>query len=254
MSLRTFSNPKIRSRRRYLIGTNSYYSIIVLFLALQVGCEQASTNGTTENQTQELVNVPDAPAPAPQPMKNILFFGNSLTAGYGLSPSEAYPALIQERIDSLNLPYRAINAGLSGETSAGGKNRVDWLLQQQPIDVFVLELGANDGLRGIAPAETKKNLQAIIDKVRARYPEAEIVLAGMEVPPSMGGQFANEFRVIFRELVQENNIHFVPFLLEGVAGERQLNLPDGVHPTAEGHKIMTETVWNVLKDVLDLKA
>ncbi|WP_374729168.1 arylesterase [Rufibacter psychrotolerans] len=182
-------------------------------------------------------------------MKNILFFGNSLTHGYGLSPSEAFPALIQQKIDSLGLPYKAINAGLSGETSAGGKNRIDWLLRQ-PVDVFVLELGANDGLRGIPPAETKKNLQAIIDKVRAKYPEAKQVMLGMEVPPSMGGKYAGEFRVIFRQLATENNMALVPFLLEGVGGVRSLNQPDGVHPTAAGQKILANNVWEVLKEVL----
>jgi acyl-CoA thioesterase-1 len=228
---------------------NSLWAGMVLFLGSLFGCEQATTS-KTGSQTQEPVAQAEAPASAPQQMKTILFFGNSLTAGYGLTPSEAYPARIQERIDSLNLPYRVINAGLSGETSAGGKNRIDWVLRQQPLDVFVLELGANDGLRGIPPAETKKNLQAIIDKVKAKYPEAEIVLAGMEIPPSMGGQYAGQFRVIFRELAQQNDLHFIPFLLEGVGGVRKLNLPDGVHPTAEGHKIMTETVWAVLKNVL----
>ncbi|WP_316931953.1 arylesterase [Rufibacter radiotolerans] len=182
-------------------------------------------------------------------MKTILFFGNSLTAGYGLDASESFPSLIQKKIDSLNLPYKAINAGLSGETSAGGKNRIDWLLRQK-IDVFVLELGANDGLRGISPAETKKNLQAIIDKVKAKYPEAVLIMAGMEVPPSMGGKYASEFRTIFRQLAEENNMALVPFLLDGVGGVRTLNQQDGVHPTAEGQKILANNVWKVLQPVL----
>ena len=182
-------------------------------------------------------------------MKTILFFGNSLTAGYGLQPSEAFPALIQRKIDSLNLPYKVINAGLSGETSAGGTNRVDWILKQ-PVDVFVLELGANDGLRGIPPQATQANLQAIIDKVKAKYPQVKIVLAGMEIPPSMGGTYAAQFRVIFRQLADKNNVAFIPFLLEGVAGERKLNLPDGVHPTAEGQRILAKNTWEILKDVL----
>lgn len=232
-----------------LFLNKSLWTGLVFLLAIMQGCEQANTT-QKESPTQVPAAVTETPASEPQRMKTILFFGNSLTAGYGLSPSEAYPALIQERIDSLNLPYRVINAGLSGETSAGGRNRVDWVLRQQQIDVFVLELGANDGLRGIPPPETKKNLQAIIDKVQEKYPDAEIVLAGMEIPPSMGGKYAGQFRVVFRELAKENDIHFIPFLLEDVAGIRTLNLPDGVHPTAEGHKIMTETVWEVLKDVI----
>ncbi|WP_192820698.1 arylesterase [Rufibacter sp. LB8] len=216
-----------------------------LLLALCLwGCaEQNAGNG------QNTAAVENQKAKEPQVMKNILFFGNSLTHGYGLSPSEAFPALIQKKIDSLGLPYKAINAGLSGETSAGGKNRIDWLLKQK-VDVFVLELGANDGLRGIPPAETKKNLQAIIDKVRAKYPEARQVMLGMEVPPSMGGAYAGQFRVIFRELATENNMALVPFLLDKVGGVRSLNLPDGVHPNAAGHKILTENVWTVLKGVL----
>src|SRR4051812_44394663 len=169
-------------------------------------------------------------------LKNIVFFGNSLTAGYGVEESEAFPALIQEKVDSLKLPYKVINAGVSGETSAGGNGRISWILKQ-PLDVFVLELGANDGLRGVPVKETKKNLQSIIDKVKAKYPQAKLVLTGMMVPPNMGQDYANEFRDVFPELAKKNNMAFVPFLLEGVGGIRELNLPDGLHPTAEGQKI-----------------
>lgn len=219
---------------------------LVLLLLLLVGCAKKD-DSTTAGSTSE--SGENTKSNEPQAMKNILFFGNSLTAGYGLDPSEAFPALIQKKIDSLGLPYKAINAGLSGETTAGGKNRIDWLLRQ-PVDVFVLELGANDGLRGIPPAETKKNLQAIIDKVKAKYPSAKLVMAGMEVPPSMGGSYAGEFRVIFRQVAEANNMALVPFLLEDVGGVRSLNQRDGVHPTAEGQKILAENVWKVLKDVL----
>ncbi|WP_207430891.1 arylesterase [Sabulibacter ruber] len=218
---------------------------LLLCAFLFAGCS-GNNGGAGENEPGKQK---DAESKAPQPMKNILFFGNSLTAGYGLNPSESFPALIQKKIDSLDLPYKAINAGLSGETSAGGKNRIDWLLRQ-PVDVFVLELGANDGLRGIPPAETKRNLQAIVDKVRAKYPDAKQVMLGMEVPPSMGGRYASEFRVIFRQLATENNMALVPFLLEGVGGVRSLNQPDGVHPTAAGQKILANNVWEVLKGVL----
>lgn len=183
-------------------------------------------------------------------VKRILFFGNSLTAGYGLEDSEeAFPAVIQQKIDSLNLPYKVVNAGLSGETTAGGVNRINWLLKQ-PIDIFVLELGANDGLRGIPVVETKKNLQSILDTVKARYPEAKRILLGMEIPPNMGGKYVSQFRVIFREVAEENNIPFVPFMLEGVAGNPRLNLRDGIHPTGEGYKIVAENVWEVLKKEL----
>jgi len=181
--------------------------------------------------------------------KNILFFGTSLTAGYGLEQGEAYPELLQKKLDSLKLPYKAINGGLSGETSAAGKNRIDWLLKQ-PVAVFVLELGANDGLRGVAVSETTTNLQAIIDKVKKKYPEAKMILTGMEVPPNMGAKYASDFRNMFKELAAKNEMVFLPFLLEGVAGIPKLNQGDGIHPTAEGQKIVAENVWSKLKGVL----
>lgn len=181
--------------------------------------------------------------------KNILFFGTSLTAGYGLDPTEAYPALIQNRIDSLKMPYNVINGGLSGETSAGGKARVDWLLKQH-VDIFVLELGANDGLRGLPVAQTTKNLQAIIDKVKAKYPDVKMVLAGMQVPPNMGAKYAADFKNMFPALAKKNKMALIPFLLDKVGGVPKLNQADGIHPTAEGDKILAENVWVVLKDLL----
>ena len=182
--------------------------------------------------------------------KNILFFGNSLTAGYGLEdPSDAFPNRIQDKIDSLKLPYKVINAGLSGETTAGGKSRIDWLLKQK-VDVFVLELGANDGLRGIPVTETKNNLQAIFNRVKAKYPKAKLVLLGMEVPPNMGSNYVQQFRAIFRQVAEENKIAFVPFMLEGVAGNASLNQKDGIHPTGEGYKIVANHVWEILKKEL----
>lgn len=177
--------------------------------------------------------------------KKILFFGNSLTAGLGLDSSEAFPALSQEKIDSLGLDYEVINAGLSGETTAAGRNRVKWVLNQD-IDIFVLELGANDGLRGIPVEETRKNLQAIINTVREQNPQTEIVLAGMQIPPNLGPKYATEFRNMFPELAEKNDIELIPFLLEGVAGNPELNQGDGVHPTAEGYEIVAENVWEVL--------
>lgn len=182
--------------------------------------------------------------------KTILFFGNSLTAGYGLEPTEAFPALIQYRIDSLGLNYTTVNAGVSGETSAGGKGRIDWILKT-PVAVFVLELGANDGLRGIPVTETRKNLQAIIDKVRAKYPQAKLVLAGMQVPPNMGALYSTDFRNVFTDLAKENNMELIPFLLEGVGGVRSLNQADGIHPNVEGARIVAENVWKVFQRLLD---
>ncbi|MBD0260157.1 MAG: arylesterase [Cytophagales bacterium] len=181
--------------------------------------------------------------------KTILFFGNSLTAGYGLEPAQAFPALIQEKLDSAKLNYKVINAGLSGETSAGGKSRISWVLRQ-PIDVFVLELGANDGLRGIPLASTRQNLQAILDTVRQKSPGAQLVIAGMQLPPNLGAAYTGEFREIFGELARKNNATLIPFLLEGVGGVPDLNQPDGIHPTAEGHRIVSQNVWQVLQPVL----
>ncbi|HEV7346953.1 arylesterase [Telluribacter sp.] len=206
-------------------------------------------NNKQEAAVQQPAATQSDSSAAEQPIKTILFFGNSLTAGYGLESSEAFPALIQERIDSLNMPYKVINAGNSGETSAGGNSRVDWVLRQ-PVDVFVLELGGNDGLRGIPVAETRKNLQSIIDKVKAKYPEAKIVLAGMQIPPNMGAKYATDFRGLYPELARKNNIMLIPFLLEGVGGEVKLNQRDGIHPTAEGHRILADNVWEVLREVV----
>jgi len=181
--------------------------------------------------------------------KVILFFGTSLTAGMGLDPNEAFPAVIQEKIDSLNLPYEVVNAGLSGETTAGGKNRINWVLNQK-IAVFVLELGANDGLRGVPLTETKSNLQAIIDVVKEKNPDTKIVLVGMEIPPNMGEDYTSEFRSIFPDLAKKNKLELVPFLLQNVGGVKELNQADGIHPTAEGQKILANNVWKVLKPVI----
>jgi acyl-CoA thioesterase-1 len=181
--------------------------------------------------------------------KHIIFFGNSITAGYGVSPAEAFPALIQKKTDSLRLSCQVINAGLSGETSAGGKSRIDWILRQ-PVDIFVLELGGNDGLRGIPLTSTAANLQAIVDKVKTKYPSAHIVLAGMQIPPSMGAKYASSFRDLFRQLAAKNKLTLIPFLLEGVGGVPELNQSDGIHPTAKGHKIVAENVWKVIKGLI----
>jgi len=181
--------------------------------------------------------------------KTILFFGNSLTAGYGVDPSQAFPAIIQKKLDSFQLPFKAINAGVSGETTAGGLGRIDWILRQAP-DVFVLELGGNDGLRGIPLTETRKNLQAIINRVREKRPETKIILAGMMMPPNMGPQYTREFQSIYPDLAAANKIPLIPFLLEGVGGDPRLNQSDGIHPNPEGHRIVAENVWKVLKSIL----
>lgn len=181
--------------------------------------------------------------------KNILFFGDSLTAGYGLPSHQSFPSLIQQKIDTQKLNYKVVNAGLSGETSVGGKSRILNLLSQ-PIDVFVLELGINDILRSITVADTVHNLQFIIDLVKVKQPDVKMVLLGMELPSFLTGHILTEFRMIFRMLAEKNKMAFVPFLLNGVAGNRLLNLTDGVHPNAKGYEIIAGNVWQVLKTVL----
>lgn len=204
-----------------------------------------------QKASAEQTNAPKSNTATPvKTTKNILIFGNSLTAGYGLEPAESYPAQLQNRLDSLNLPYKIINAGVSGETTSGGNSRLDWVLKN-PVDIFILELGGNDGLRGIPATETRKNLQSMIDKVRAKYPEAKIILAGMQVPPSMGKKYADEFRVIYPELAEKNKVELIPFLLENVGGEVKLNQKDGIHPNAVGAKIVAENVWKILEGMLE---
>jgi acyl-CoA thioesterase-1 len=220
-------------------------SSIILMLFLTTACK--NNQPLNDNIDKKTVNTVDDNAGTVK--KTILFFGNSLTAGLGVEPTEAFPALIGQKIDSANLAYKVVNAGVSGETSAGGNGRIDWLLKQ-PVDVFVLELGANDGLRGVPVAETKKNLQLIIDKVVAKYPKAKLVLAGMRVPPNMGERYAEDFHKVFEDLASKNKMAFIPFLLEGVGGVREFNQQDGIHPTAEGHKMIANLVWEVLQKEL----
>jgi len=208
-----------------------------------------SSCGGTTSQKAETISKDSLPTVDRTQKKNILFFGNSLTAGLGVEPEESFPALIGNKIDSLKLAYKITNAGLSGETTAAGKARINWILKQK-VDVFVLELGANDGLRGIPVSETEKNLQDIVDQVKAKYPDAKLVMTGMQVPPNMGAKYASEFSVIFKKLAEKNNMALVPFLLEKVGGVSNLNQSDGIHPTAKGHRILAENVWKVLKNVL----
>ncbi|MEJ2145995.1 MAG: arylesterase [Acidobacteriota bacterium] len=184
----------------------------------------------------------------------LLVLGDSLTAGYGLDPSQAYPAQLQKKIDAAGLDVEVVNAGLSGETSAGGARRVNWLLRRR-VDILLLELGANDGLRGISLDSTRKNLQHIIDETHDRYPHAQVVIAGMLVPPNLGPDYSQRFRDLFRELAEKNQATLIPFLLEGVAGKPELNQADGIHPTPDGHKLVAENVWKVIRPLLlQLKA
>lgn len=182
-------------------------------------------------------------------LKTILFFGDSLTAGYGVDPEEAYPALIQHKIDERELPWRVVNAGLSGETTAGGLRRLDWILRQK-VDIFFIELGGNDGLRGVDPATSKANLEAMIKRIRQRYPDVKIVLAGMQMPTNMGPDYTREFASLYPDVAQKSGAILLPFLLEGVGGVPNLNQADGIHPTPQGHTLVAETVWRVLQPLL----
>lgn len=226
------------------MSRSAFAAVCTALLLAACGSDNSRDGQTTgsANQTSE------QPADT-QPRKVIVFFGNSLTAAYQLSKEEGFPALIQQKIDSMGLPYSCVNAGLSGETTADGVNRIEWVLQQ-PMDVFVLELGANDALRGLPVKETAKNLQLIIDKVRAARADCKIVIAGMQAPPNLGATYTREFRDVYPALAAANKAALIPFLLEGVAADPKLNLEDGIHPNVEGQKIVAETVWRTLKDVL----
>jgi acyl-CoA thioesterase I len=190
---------------------------------------------------------------ASPPLPAVLFLGTSLTAGYGLDPSQSYPALIQARIEAKALPYRVVNGGVSGETSAGARRRIDWLMRQK-IAVLVVETGANDGLRAQDPAATRENIQAIFDRARRQSPAPQLVLAGMQALPNYGREYTERFRALYPELAKANRAILIPFLLEGVAGVPRLNQDDGVHPTAEGHRIIAETVWKALAPLLQRPA
>ncbi len=201
-------------------------------LALLLYVSSAPASNTTTNASRTLV-----------------VLGDSLAAGYGLDGNQAFPTLLQQKIKDVHLNFEVVNAGLSGDTSAGGLRRIDWLLKRK-IDVLLLELGGNDGLRGLPVDAMQQNLQAIIDRVRAKYPQVVIVIAGMQMPTNFGSDYARAFQQVFPTLARKNKATLIPFLLEGVGGNSELNLPDRIHPTAEGHKIVAENVWKILRPVL----
>ncbi|HEX5387467.1 MAG TPA: arylesterase [Gemmatimonadales bacterium] len=210
--------------------------------AAGAAADRAADERVTEHDTSP---PPDTSASRP----TVLFVGTSLTAGLGLDPSQAYPAIIQEKIDSAGLDYRVVNAGVSGETSAGARRRVEWLFRNPPA-VLVIETGANDGLRGLTPDSLAANIQAIIDRARALDPAPRMVLIGMEALPNMGAAYVRRFRAVYPALARKNGIPLVPFLLAGVAGVDSLNQADGLHPTAAGQRRVAATVWKVLEPVL----
>ena len=220
----------------------SYVPVFVLVAGL-FGCEQPSRE--PRESTTPQISTAERPS--------VLFLGTSLTAGLGLEPEQAYPALIQQKIDSAGLAFSVVNAGVSGETSAGARRRVDWLLRE-PVAVLVLETGANDGLRGLPPDSLRANIQAVFDGAKATSPPPELVLVGMRVPPNYGRAYAERFQSVYPEVAARNGAALVPFLLEGVGGIPRLNQADGIHPTAEGQRVIAETVWRVLGPLLREKA
>lgn len=236
-----------------------YFFLLSCVLAL-AGCGTESSNSTTRSDAPAAAESTASPPPtatnaeradsaAASDALRVLVLGNSIAAGSGVAPEEAFPARLQQRVDSLGWNVNIINGGVSGETTAGGLRRLDWLLRQ-PIDVLIVELGGNDGLRGTDLSATRKNLQAIIDKARAEHPDVRILLAGMQLPPNLGPDYTQRFRALYPELAEANDVGLIPFLLEGVGGVDSLMQSDGIHPTAEGQRIVANNVWETLKPVL----
>ena len=220
-----------------------YKNILIFLFYLSVdillpGCDQSGNRGKDLLTPDTVLSV-----------KNIVFFGNSLSAGFGLEPSESYPALIQAKIDSLHLPYKVINAGVPGRTTTDGISQVEAILNH-PVNIFNLELGGNDGLQSVALSQISQNLQLIINKVKKKYPSCKIILAGMQLPANTAVEYRADFKAIYPKLADSNKIYLVPFLLDGVGGVPGLNQADGIHPNAQGDKIVAENVWKVLKPIL----
>lgn len=229
-----------------------------LTILLMIGCGDAERNAASEDVRSPAgigatpaASTPDAPAATADagPPYTILFIGTSLTAGFGLPEGQGFPALLEERLVAEGLPYTAVNAGVSGETSAGALGRIDWLLRQE-FHMVVLETGANDMLRGTDPATTEQNIREIVRRIRARNPDVPIVLAGMLALPNLGAEYARRFEAIYPRLADELDLLLIPFLLDGVAGEPALNQNDGIHPTAEGQEQVADNVWEVLGPLL----
>jgi acyl-CoA thioesterase-1 len=216
---------------------------------MQAACGTEDTASDTD-ETPVSTESSSETQPSDDGALRVVVLGNSIAAGYGLDPEQAFPALLQQKADALGWDVDIVNAGVSGETTAGGLRRIDWLLRER-VDVLILELGGNDGLRGLDTRVTKENLQGIIDATRKAYPDARIILAGMQLPPNLGPGYTARFREIFPDLAEENDADLIPFLLDRVGGVRRLNQPDGIHPTAEGHEVVAETVWQMLKPVLE---
>ena len=229
----------------------TFLFLIVIF-AFLIGCggnsETSQTPHLKEEPKDKVQNMESKKAINSPP--NILFYGNSLTAGLGVDSDDAFVTLIQNKIDEIGKNYKCINAGLSGETTAGGNNRINWVLRNNNPTIFVLELGGNDGLRGIDPKSSKQNLQSILDAVKTNNADTKILLAGMEAPPNMGADYTASFRSIYSELSKENEIPFIPFLLDRVGGIKELNQADGIHPNEKGQVIVAENIWKYLEPMI----
>lgn len=237
---------------KYLLTCHRLFFLILIVLS-GMGCATDSTSASTKQAPVAVSPAPSDQSSKPATNSNsktILFFGNSLSAAYGLDPSQGFVGLIEKRIDSLKLNYKVINAGNSGETTSGGKERIGWILENNQPNIFVLELGGNDALRGLPVTDAEANLQAIIDAVKEKYPTAKILLAGMMAPPNMGTEYTTKFAAMYPRLAKKNNTGLIPFLLDKVGGKPELNLPDGIHPNVEGHQIVRETIWKELEKLI----
>jgi acyl-CoA thioesterase-1 len=236
---------------RAILSANGVGLAALPLLGVALALGACRGGGRPEAQASPSARATPAPSATTPPDDRpvILCVGTSLTAGLGLDPQEAYPALLQQKVDAAGLRYRVVNAGVSGETSAGARRRMGWLMRQ-PVAVLLVETGANDGLRGQDPAATRENIQAILDEARRQSPPPKLFLAAMEALPNYGEEYRRRFRALYPELARANGATLVPFLLDGVAGDARLNQADGVHPTAEGQRRVAENVWKALRPLL----
>ncbi|MFN0111259.1 MAG: arylesterase [Blastocatellia bacterium] len=231
-----------------ILNFKSRIFIVLALTLVSLACQQVTKPAEQPTPWRMATPAPATISTSAEDLPTIVAFGDSLTAGYGLSDEQSYTTLLQRKLDENGFRYRVVNAGVSGDTSAGGARRIDWALQSGNVKILILELGGNDGLRGLPVSEMKKNLEQVIE--RAQSAGMTVLLAGMEAPPNFGADYTREFRQAFRDLAKEYKIPFIPFVLLGVGGDPRLNQPDGIHPNAEGEKVMTETVWRALEPLL----
>ena len=230
----------------FLRSTQRTWFLLMLFLMVSCSGQAQKAEPIV---AQDSTSAAEKEAAAEASKKVMLIFGDSITAGYGLEQEQAFPALLQTKIDSVQAPWKVINGGLSGETTAAGLRRLEWTLQQ-PVDLLLIELGGNDALRGVSVSEMRSNLDKMIQMTKSKYPDAMIVLAGMKVPPNLGAQYGKEFEAVYAQLAKKHGITLIPLILEGVGGNEDLNQADQIHPTAEGHRIIAKTVWEVIEPLL----